>query len=204
MKKGELTRDRIIAVAAPLFNERGFAGCSMADIMEATGLEKGGLYRHFSSKEALATAALEFAIDEVRQARLPAIDGESSAILKLQATVSRFVDGPSSIRGGCPLLNAAVDADDGNKALRSLSKAAFEDWRGRLRHLIREAVRAGEIDRCVDVAALADTFIASLEGALVLSRLDQSQTALKRVQLMLNHLLGTVATPAGQAALSAG
>ena len=54
MRKGELTRQRIIAQAAPIFNQRGFAGCSMQDLMEATGLEKGGLYRHFSGKEELA------------------------------------------------------------------------------------------------------------------------------------------------------
>ena len=62
MGKGELTRERIIAQAAPLFNQRGFAGCSMQDVMEATGLEKGGLYRHFSSKEELAAEAFRYAV----------------------------------------------------------------------------------------------------------------------------------------------
>ena len=50
MTKGQETRQRIIELAAPIFNQRGFAGCSMADIMAATGLEKGGIYRYFSSK----------------------------------------------------------------------------------------------------------------------------------------------------------
>ena len=42
MNKGEMTRQRIIEEAAPIFNQRGYAGCSMQDVMEATGLEKGG------------------------------------------------------------------------------------------------------------------------------------------------------------------
>lgn len=51
MSKGEKTRQRIVAEAATLFNERGFEGGSLTDLMDATGLEKGGIYRHFSSKE---------------------------------------------------------------------------------------------------------------------------------------------------------
>ena len=39
MGKGELTRQRIIEEAAPIFNQRGFAGCSMQDVLDATGLE---------------------------------------------------------------------------------------------------------------------------------------------------------------------
>ncbi len=62
MRKGEATRQRIIAEAAPIFNQRGFDGCSMQDLMTATGLEKGGLYRHFSNKEELASEAFRFAL----------------------------------------------------------------------------------------------------------------------------------------------
>jgi TetR/AcrR family transcriptional repressor of nem operon len=39
--KGERTRQKIVETAAVLFNQRGFTGCSMADIVEASGLEKG-------------------------------------------------------------------------------------------------------------------------------------------------------------------
>jgi AcrR family transcriptional regulator len=43
MGKGQETRQRIIEQAAPLFNQGGMAGCSMQDILRATGLKKGGL-----------------------------------------------------------------------------------------------------------------------------------------------------------------
>ncbi len=62
MRRGEETRERIVATAAGVFNERGFAGASMADLMAATGLQKGGIYRHFESKEALALEAFDHAI----------------------------------------------------------------------------------------------------------------------------------------------
>jgi AcrR family transcriptional regulator len=61
MSKGDQTREKIIAKAAELFNQRGLEGTSMADLMEATGLEKGGIYRHFPSKEAVAAEAFDYA-----------------------------------------------------------------------------------------------------------------------------------------------
>src|SRR3984885_6193510 len=60
MTKGESTRQWIIEQAAPLFNQRGFEGCSMQDVLEATGLEKGGVYRHFESKEELAAEVFRY------------------------------------------------------------------------------------------------------------------------------------------------
>jgi AcrR family transcriptional regulator len=49
--KGERTRSYIIERSAPLFNRQGYAGTSLKDIMEATGLEKGGIYNHFVANE---------------------------------------------------------------------------------------------------------------------------------------------------------
>ena len=59
--QGEKTRQRIIKDAAALLNQYGFSGFSMSELMKATGLEKGGIYRHFDSKEQLAAEAFEYA-----------------------------------------------------------------------------------------------------------------------------------------------
>ncbi|MBW7456596.1 TetR/AcrR family transcriptional regulator, partial [Paenibacillus sepulcri] len=50
MRKGEQTRLRIIMKSAELFNRKGYAATTMQDIMDETGLTKGGLYRSFSGK----------------------------------------------------------------------------------------------------------------------------------------------------------
>src|ERR1700761_7190916 len=107
MNKGELTRQRIIEVAAPLFNKRGFAGCSMQDIMEATGLEKGGLYRHFASKEELAVEAFNYALANVIRVRMQNPDHIEGAVERLRFVIKRFAESPSVIPGGCPLMNVA-------------------------------------------------------------------------------------------------
>jgi TetR/AcrR family transcriptional repressor of nem operon len=57
--KGERSRQKIVETAAVLFNQKGFTGCSMGDIVAASGLEKGTLYGHFSTKEELTILAAD-------------------------------------------------------------------------------------------------------------------------------------------------
>jgi len=54
----------IVAVGSRMLRERGIAGTSVADIMQAAGLTHGGFYRHFESKEALVAEASEAAHGE--------------------------------------------------------------------------------------------------------------------------------------------
>ena len=51
VKKGERTRRVIVEKAAALLNTRGYFGSSINDLMREMGLQKGGIYNHFSSKE---------------------------------------------------------------------------------------------------------------------------------------------------------
>ena len=189
MRKGEATRQRIITEAAPIFNQRGFDGCSMQDLMQATGLEKGGLYRHFANKEELASEAFRFALAQNVKVRTEHLDEIPNSINKLKKVVQLFVDLPSAIPGGCPLMNTAIDADDGNEALRDLARKGIQDWRARLTRIIEAGIKANEIRRSTDPRRIANTLIATLEGALKISRLENSRNALRDAQTTLDTLL---------------
>jgi len=192
MNKGELTRQRIIAEAAPIFNQRGFAGCSMQDVMDATGLEKGGLYRHFASKEELAVEAFRYALANSVKTRTENLEQIQGAVKKLRHVVKRFVEGPSVMPGGCPLMNTAIDADDGNPALRKLVREGIQAWKARLSRIVEEGIQRGEIRREVEPRRIANTLIATLEGALMLSRLEGTQCALQDAQATLGIVLDQI------------
>lgn len=179
----------IIERAAPLFNRRGFDGCSMSDIMEATGLEKGGLYRHFASKEEIAQAAFRYSVEASVKLRDPGVQDGASPIATLRALIAKFVHTPSAVAGGCPLLNTAIDADDGNEGLRGLVREAFKAWRGRIVMILERATTAGELDESVDREWLANTVIVTLEGAVMLSRLERRKEPLLHAQRALNLIL---------------
>ena len=192
MRKGEATRQRIIAEAAPIFNQRGFDGCSMQDLMTATGLEKGGLYRHFANKEDLAAEAFRYALAQNVKVRTEHLDEIPNSLDKLKRVVHLFVELPSAIPGGCPLMNTAIDADDGNPALRDLARKGVQDWRARIVHIVETGIRDGEIRRSTDPRRIANTLIATLEGALMISRLENNRNALRDAQTTLDALLTTL------------
>lgn len=189
MNKGEITRERIIAQAAPIFNMHGFEGSSMQDVMEAAGLEKGGLYRHFASKEELAVEAFRYSLAGAVRLRTEKLDRSHGAIAQLRSIVQRFVNAPSSIKGGCPLMNTAIDADDGNTVLRGLARKAFADWRERISAVVREGLASGEIRKKTDPRRIANTMIATLEGALMLSRMEGTKLPLEDAQASLEILI---------------
>lgn len=103
--KGEKTRRNIVAKAAVLCNQRGYEGCSMHDIIDAVGLEKGSICGHFYSKEELAIEAFNFAWADTVQKRLGNLDTVRDAVDELKLHVKNYVDIPS-FSGGCPLVES--------------------------------------------------------------------------------------------------
>src|SRR5713101_5266977 len=191
MRKGEQTRQEIIRKAAPIFNQRGYDGAALSDLMRATGLEKGGIYRHFSSKEALAAEAFDYAWRETFDARIHDLDAIPNTVDRLKQLVANFVERRGIIPGGCPLLNTAVDTDDGNSVLRERARKALRGWRSYLISMIRAGIKAREIRPKIDAKKLATLIISSLEGAVMVYRLDRSEEALRAVQTHLGGYLET-------------
>ena len=178
MTKGETTRSEIIRKAAPIFNQRGYAGTSMQDVMQATGLEKGGLYRHFAGKQELAFAAYSYAVGQAFAARLAHAEQMHDAIGKLRAMVAGFVELPSPVAGGCPLMNLGVDADDTNPRLRLLALKSLRTWKAWIIKTVDEGKRAGNVRPHVDPIKIANQIVATLEGGLLISRLEKNPVAL--------------------------
>ena len=189
MSKGEKTRQRIVAEAATLFNQRGFQGGSMAELMEATGLEKGGIYRHFSTKEELAAEAFDYAWQAATDVRLQDLDSIPNSVDKLKRFMANFVQRRPSVPGGCPLLNTAIDADDGNPILRERARGALRQWQGILSDIVNAGLERKEIRSGIDPKKLATLIIGSLEGALMISRLERNRDALLEAKSHLESYL---------------
>jgi TetR/AcrR family transcriptional repressor of nem operon len=156
--------------------------------MAATGLEKGGLYRPFKNKEDLAAAAFDYAWETVNEPRRRGLELCSTALEKLLLLVKNFVEQPPrTLPGGCPVLNTAIDSDDGNEVLRGKARAALNQWRADIADIVREGQRKGELRDEIDPAAVATVIIAGLEGAVMMSRMERTREPLHMVG---KHLTG--------------
>src|SRR5882757_10001578 len=178
MSKGEATRQRIIAEAAVIFNQHGYEGCSIQQIMAATGLEKGGIYRHFESKEELAAEAFDYAWQLAVSKRWANLDSIPNHVDLLKQYIANYST-RSSLPGGCPLLNTAVDSDNGNPILRERVRKALRSWQTRLRNILQEGIEAGTVRPGIDVNKVASLIIGGLEGGMILSRIEKSEQPLR-------------------------
>lgn len=191
MSKAQATRAHIIEQAAVVFNQQGYAGTSMSDLMRATGLKKGGIYNHFKGKDELAIAAFDFAVAQIQESFRGAMKGKRHAVDRLMAVLSvyeRMVEDPPLV-GGCPILNTAVECDDMHPGLRERAIAAVDGWREVFGRIIDKGVERGELRADVDADAVATILISTLEGAVMLAKLYGDDAYLGRA---LEHLRGYI------------
>ena len=194
--KGERTRKRIVERAAVLFNTRGVAGASMADVSEAAGLEKGGVYNHFATKEELALAAFDHGAGIVLARIDAALASGETALGKLRAVLDLYRGAtPAFFAGGCPIMNTAIEADDTNPALRSGARDTFDRWIGSLSEVIDAGVAAGELRDGIDSRAVATVALSTIEGAVMLSTLYRSRAPLRAAVGHLDAYLDTLRAP---------
>lgn len=171
--KGKETREMIIRLTAPILNKKGFQGLSYADIMEATGLKKGGIYNHFQSKDELALEAFEYAFHQMEEKFKEAVTSKDSYYEKLISLITVYgdiIDNPP-LAGGCPLLNMAVDSDDTHPELREKAQTFMKKWIDLIIHIVKKGKEKGEFLAGINEVALASFIISSTEGAVMLSRL---------------------------------
>lgn len=175
MSKGQETRKQIIQQAAELFNKRGFQGASISDLMESTGLQKGGIYRHFENKEQLALAAFDYAQSQYSQRLQAAMAEQQDGLAKLRAFVDTFcgIAAQPPLGGGCPVMNTIVDNDDGDPALRMRAREVVAHWQGLLENAVQLGIGQGSIRPEIEARRVAAVIIASLEGGILLSRAHQ-------------------------------
>ncbi len=193
MSKGTQTRERILERAAQLFSRQGYFGSSLADIMHETGLEKGGIYNHFSSKEQLALEAFDYAYGLVQQRVQVALHDKKHAVERLLALIEVFksiADDPP-VEGGCPILNTAIEADDAQPALKARAVAAMDDWRDTFHRILTKGIAKQEVRPDVDADVVATLFISMLEGAVMLSKLYDDTIHMQRAA---DHLTQYVET----------
>jgi TetR/AcrR family transcriptional regulator, transcriptional repressor for nem operon len=170
--KAERTRQYIIEQAAHLFNQRGYAGTSLQDIMAATGLTKGGIYGHFESKEKIAIAAFEHASGHILQLLAQTITGHVTAIAKLEALLEfykKYIINPP-ITGGCPVLNTSVEADDTNPLLRASVVKVLHKMQRSLENIVTQGIQNGELKPTVNPEQFAILFITMIEGGIMVSK----------------------------------
>lgn len=161
--------------------------------MEATGLTKGGIYRRFSNKDEIAVEAFEYAGQVLMEQISSAINNADTVIDKIMAVCNVHIDPVNNppIKGGCPLLNTAVECDDTFPLLRGKALAAYEEMLRLIKGILEHGISVGELRSDVDIDSISSFIVSSLEGSVMASRLSGDSKHVRFVMQQLRLLLNT-------------
>lgn len=162
------SRQRMVQSAAILLAKRGLDGTAFSDVLEHSGAPRGSIYHHFpGGKDDLVGAAIELAGERALRV-LDSVAGQPpQAVTAYFLELWRDVLVRSGLQAGCAVLAVTVATDSPD--LLDQAAAIFRAWRGRLAELYAQ----GGMDEAA-TGQLAATLVAATEGAVVLSRAEQS------------------------------
>jgi AcrR family transcriptional regulator len=145
LSKTERTRAHIVAATAAIFNKKGYAGTSIADLTKATKLTSGSIYGNFANKEEVALAAFDYNLASFRKVVQQAVDKCTTTKDKLFMYIKAY-HSKANLKfpeGGCPMQNALVDADDTLEPLRKKAAEGIMLWKNDLVTIISKGIAEG-------------------------------------------------------------
>ncbi|MER7057057.1 MULTISPECIES: ScbR family autoregulator-binding transcription factor [unclassified Streptomyces] len=179
------TRRTVLEAAATVFAEHGYTAATVADILKTAGVTKGALYFHFDSKEALAQGVLEIQAD----LRLPEQDIKLQELVDVAMTVAHRMLHEPVLRAGARLSSDPVG--------RNHYGSAWPLWVDVMTGIMNQARQRGETLSHVVPREVAEMVVSAFHGVQLYSQLESElEDVERRVSVLLQHLMPSVASPA--------
>lgn len=189
-------REKILNEGLRVVHERGFAGASVRDIVQAAGVPQGSFSNHFASKEAFGLEILERYLARVHASIAATLLNESFApIERLRAYLNDVEESlqRNDMRNGCLFGNFSAESSDNTESIRCRLKEIFTEVQTALATCLRAAVAAGQAPADLDCEEMAGFVFSSLQGAILVSKAERSPLPFQRFK---NVILTRILRPA--------
>lgn len=177
MSKGEITKERILAIMEESVLQKGFGATSIEEVIAEAGITKSGFFYHFPNKNALGKALLErymerddVLLDDVfNRGRELTEDPLQGFLVGLKLLAETMADLPQE-NPGCLVATYCYQESLFDRDIRELNCRIVLHWRARFRALLDAIEEQYPSRRDVDLDELADMVSATIEGGMVLGR----------------------------------
>ena len=193
MGKSEETRKFIIEKSAPIFNMHGYKGTTMSQLTEAINMTKGAIYGNFVDKDEIALAAFDHNFAEISKKIQKVVRSKENACDKLIAFANFYLDHFKEIsrKGGCPLMNAAIDSDNIHSRLKARVSEAVETWINTVTRIVYGGIKRKQIHPNTKPDQFASVFVSLIEGGILLSKATGKTIHLSRNIDQIIYLVNT-------------
>ncbi len=177
MNKAEKTKQQIIEKTAAMFNTKGYSVTSLSDITNATGLSKGSVYGNFKDKDEVVIEAFKYNVSIRSKGLNEAIKSANNPVEKLVAMVEFYRKSFEDVNkvGGCPMLNAATEADDHLLFLKKTVQQYFIGWQSTFKKVIKSGKEEGFFRSTINENHYSMEFLILIEGGILLSRILENK-----------------------------
>ena len=166
--KGDLTRQNIIEKSMQLFSVKGYFNTSIADIVKAAGLTKGGLYGHFPNKQEIWYAVYEECVRVWKSVVFQGVRDLTDPLERLARVIKNSLKdylGGDIFAGGCFLCNSLVDFAGQSPTMSNHVLKGFQAFAALLRLWLEEAEQRGMLREGLNLQEIATFLMISLNGA---------------------------------------
>jgi TetR/AcrR family transcriptional repressor of nem operon len=193
-RDGRPTKNKILAESKELVFEKGFAGTSIDQILDRTGITKGAFFYHFKTKSALAKALIEeFAQDDMghmEAALKKTEDLKGDPLERLLQFVQEFIDLMSDLSSppSCLYASYTYEPDQFDKEVLDIVEEAILKWKETFKTLLGAVLQEYNLKMDTNIDELANNFFVTFEGSYIISRaLNDPSVIAKQLQLLKNH-----------------
>lgn len=177
------TREALLSAGVAALTEKGFSATGIDEILRSVNVPKGSFYHYFKNKEAFGAELIErYALYFSSKLDRILLNKTRSPLQRMDDFVEDAVIGMQrfNFARGCLVGNLGQEMGALPPAYRSLLVEVFHDWQLRTAACLNAAVKAGEIDPSIDCNAAAEYFWIGWEGAVLRSKLEQSEKPLRQ------------------------
>jgi TetR/AcrR family transcriptional repressor of nem operon len=171
------TREKLVRTAEKLMLHDGYSATRVDEVIRKAGLSKGSFYHFFDSKEALGLAALEhYYADRVGRLAAGGYATEADPMRRAHGFLKHASRVAEDLwKTGCLLASLAADAAGSNRAISNALKKRTSDMRALVADLLSPFATPE-----ITAADLADQFLVCIEGSIVLARIYDDPSYLRR------------------------
>ncbi|MFI6500537.1 TetR/AcrR family transcriptional regulator [Nonomuraea typhae] len=190
---GEARRERILATALLEFAENGYRGASLARIAERVELTQAGLLHHFTSKERLLLAVLDYR-DEIDMRRYNFEECDGPQMFRVMVDVVEYNSRvPGLVQLFSVINGEAVTAGHPGNAW---ARDRYQRLRADITTVLRRSAETGQFRPDLDAEAHADRLIAMMDGLQTQWLLDPENVNMAAVfRGYVDDLLSSLSCP---------
>lgn len=191
MSKADKTKEFIIERTASIFNTKGYAGTSLNDMTVVTGLTKGSIYGNFKNKDDVALEAFKYnfsIMSNLFSSEMEKRRTYREKLLVYPDIIGNFTESRLP-KGGCPVLNTAVESDDTHPLLKQQTVFAFDRWKDKIINLLKDGIASNEFNADIHPEQVALTILALLEGGIMIRKLTDNQEYIGNIMKSLHDYI---------------